>query len=145
MLQLDEARVLLADDTDSIRQTMRECLTAIGFHPDNIIEAEDGNAALDIIFDDPTPDLIVTDWAMPFRTGLDVIRETRKDFGLFPPCILATTKHFEDEIDRAKTELASLGNAIYFDKRGEISAEALLNKVRELTFAGDARLPKFEG
>jgi two-component system, chemotaxis family, chemotaxis protein CheY len=69
-------KVLVVDDFATMRKIVRNILKQIGF--ENITEAEDGNAALRVIKSESIG-LVVTDWNMPNMTGLDLLREIRKD------------------------------------------------------------------
>ncbi len=69
-------RVLVVDDFATMRKIVRNILKQIGF--EDIIEAEDGTAALRLIKNDKVG-LVVTDWNMPNMTGLDLLREIRQN------------------------------------------------------------------
>ncbi|MEJ2071184.1 MAG: response regulator [Syntrophobacterales bacterium] len=69
-------KVLVVDDFATMRKIVRNILKQIGF--EDIIEAEDGNAALRILKGD-TIGLVVTDWNMPNMGGLELLKEIRRD------------------------------------------------------------------
>lgn len=69
------ARVLVADDSSTMRKIILRSLDAVGVA--DATEAIDGEEALDL-FEPGKFDLVLTDWNMPRKTGLDVIREVRK-------------------------------------------------------------------
>ena len=67
-------RVLVADDSPNVRQLLRVILT-----PDyHVIEASDGDEALDVLFVQRPP-LAILDIGMPGHTGLEVCRAVRND------------------------------------------------------------------
>lgn len=67
--------ILIADDEDSLRLLIRTTLEA----PETVLlEASDGVAALDLARS-ARPDLIVLDWMMPGKSGLEVAQEVRAD------------------------------------------------------------------
>jgi len=66
--------VLIVDDFVTMRRIVRKILRDIGF--ENIIEAEDGSAALEIL-KTTSVDLIVSDWNMPRMSGLELLKEVR--------------------------------------------------------------------
>jgi len=68
--------VLIVDDFLTMRRIVRKILRDLDF--ENIIEAEDGSAAVDILKTNKV-DLIVSDWNMPKMTGLDLLRHVRGD------------------------------------------------------------------
>jgi two-component system chemotaxis response regulator CheY len=69
-------KVLVADDFATMRKIVRNILKQIGF--DDIVEAEDGQAALQILKNE-TVGLVVTDWNMPNMTGLELLQKIRTD------------------------------------------------------------------
>jgi CheY-like chemotaxis protein len=69
------ARVLIAEDDDSLRMLMRLSLDIGGVVID---EAADGEAALALARRNP-PDVVLLDWMMPVIDGLSVCRALRAD------------------------------------------------------------------
>jgi DNA-binding response OmpR family regulator len=68
-----QARILVADDDDDIRDLVAFKLAQAGFA---VQTAADGTAALAAIEDGP-PDLAVLDVMMPGLSGIDVLRKIR--------------------------------------------------------------------
>ena len=66
------AKVLVADDSDAIRQVLQDILS-IGKH-ELVGEAIDGNEAVEK-FNELEPDLLLLDLAMPKKDGLTVVKE----------------------------------------------------------------------
>jgi two-component system, chemotaxis family, chemotaxis protein CheY len=80
--------VLVADDSGTMRKIIMRSLQALGIS--NITEAKDGDEAVSL-YQHGGIDLVLTDWNMPGKNGLDVIREIRaqnKDV----PIIMITTE-----------------------------------------------------
>ena len=69
------SRVLIADDTESIRALFNRLLTADGY---DVLVAEDGAAALDAVTEHH-PDVILLDVTMPQVDGLEVCRRLKAD------------------------------------------------------------------
>lgn len=69
-------KVLVVDDFATMRKIVRNILKQIGF--DNLIEAEDGQAALQVLKNE-TVGLVVTDWNMPNMNGLELLEKIRTD------------------------------------------------------------------
>jgi two-component system, chemotaxis family, chemotaxis protein CheY len=67
-------KVLVVDDFATMRKIVRNVLKQIGF--DNIVEAEDGQMALQILKTENIG-LVVTDWNMPNMTGLELLEKIR--------------------------------------------------------------------
>ena len=69
------ARVLVADDSSTMRKIILRSLSAVGVP--SAVEAADGEEAINL-FEPGKFDLVLTDWNMPRKTGLDVIKEIRQ-------------------------------------------------------------------
>ena len=67
-------RVLVADDSTSMRKLVLRSLEAAG--ADAVTEAADGDEAT-AKFSAGQFDLVLTDWNMPGKSGLEVVREIR--------------------------------------------------------------------
>ena len=68
-------RVLVADDSSTMRKIILRSLQAVGVP--SAVEAADGEEAVKI-FKPGEFDLVLTDWNMPGKSGLEVIQEIRK-------------------------------------------------------------------
>lgn len=71
----DHHRVLVVDDMGTMRKFMRKTLEFLGFT--DIIEAEDGRVAIDIL-ETEMVDLIITDYNMPEVDGLELVKFVRE-------------------------------------------------------------------
>lgn len=81
-------RVLVADDSSTMRKIILRSLQAVGV--ETATEAADGNEAV-TIFAPGQFDLVLTDWNMPGKTGLEVIQDIRaRDPKV--PIIMVTTE-----------------------------------------------------
>ena len=69
------ARVLVADDSSTMRKIILRSLNAVGVP--TATEAADGAEAINA-FKPGEYDLVLTDWNMPNKNGLEVIQEIRK-------------------------------------------------------------------
>jgi len=74
----DEAavRILLIDDDDDVRSTLKQILEREGYR---VLEASDGNQGLKIFKEKPI-DLIITDLIMPEKDGMEIIIEIQRDY-----------------------------------------------------------------
>lgn len=68
-------RILLVDDSRTIRNLQKNALTQIGFT--DIVEAGDGLEALARIAES-NPDLALIDWNMPKMDGITLVRTIRQ-------------------------------------------------------------------
>ena len=75
------ARILIIDDDDQVRKMLRLSLNAAGF---DVVEAQDGKAAMKLFHQDPLVDLVITDLIMPQKEGIETIIEFRRDFPKVP-------------------------------------------------------------
>lgn len=81
------AKILLADDSPTLRFLVAEVLTEAGFA---VVEAEDGQDAVEKTYKE-NPDLLILDYDMPRKTGFEVVREIRSRTGyLHTPIIIFT-------------------------------------------------------
>ena len=115
--------ILLADDEESLRILVHATLE----DPDYaIFEACDGDEAL-AVAREQAPDLIVLDWMMPGKTGVEVTALLRQDQATrHTPIILLTAKSQQEDIAIA----FGAGVTSYLVK--PFSPGDLLDKVQEL-------------
>lgn len=73
-MKLNEKTVLVVDDEDVIRETVREILTDEGYR---VIEAADGSRVLDLI-DREAPDIVLLDVWMPALDGIVLLKEIKR-------------------------------------------------------------------
>jgi len=81
-------KVLVADDSGIMRKIIIRSLNSVGVT--DIVEAANGQEAIDKYKASPV-DLILTDWNMPEKSGLDVVVEIRAT-GSQVPIIMVTTE-----------------------------------------------------
>ncbi len=92
-------KVLLVDDSGTMRTIQKRCLNKLGIEDGDIVEAEDGRQALEY-FEKQAFDVVLSDWNMPNMDGLTLLKELRqrsKDI----PIIMITT-----EAERARVVTA---------------------------------------
>jgi len=70
-----QVKILVAEDSDATRNFIRRILTS---HLYQIIEAQDGNQALQILKDQPDIDLLLVDHSMPGISGFDLVKLLRQ-------------------------------------------------------------------
>ena len=68
-------RVLLADESHTMRSIVRRALESLGVR--KTVEASDGPQALEMLKASRGFNLIVTDWNMPVKSGGELIHEIR--------------------------------------------------------------------
>lgn len=80
---------LIVDDSKSIRAVIGTVLKVAGY---NVIEAGDGQEAMDLLTGGEHADIIITDLNMPNMDGIQFIWNVRKlsDYVFTPICMLTT-------------------------------------------------------
>jgi len=81
-------RVLVADDSSTMRKIILRSLQAVGV--EDVTEAADGSEAVSL-FKPGEFEMVLTDWNMPGKTGLEVIEEIRGQDAKVP-IIMVTTE-----------------------------------------------------
>ena len=87
---MDNIKVLMVDDESRMRKLVSDFLTRKGYM---VIEAGDGEEALDRFYADKDISLVILDVMMPKMNGWDVCREIRKNSKV--PIIMLTAKSDE--------------------------------------------------
>ncbi|MDX1964929.1 MAG: response regulator [Pirellulales bacterium] len=114
-------KILVADDSGTMRKIIIRSLNALGFT--DIVEAADGCQACSL-FGEQGFDMVLTDWNMPGKSGLEVVKAIRAA-GSKIPVVLITT---EGEKSRV-LEAIQAGVSDYLVKPFE--AEALRAKLEK--------------
>lgn len=86
-------RILVAEDDDDLRRVISSYLHREGYVA---LEAADGEQALSS-FTESAPDLLLLDWMLPKKSGLDLAREIRAARSMVP-IILLTARSDETDI-----------------------------------------------
>ena len=91
---MEDLKILVVDDESRMRKLVKDFLVKEGYL---VVEAEDGQQALDVFYEDKDIALVILDVMMPRRDGWEVCREIRKDSKT--PIIMLTAKAEErDEL-----------------------------------------------
>ena len=69
-------KILVTDDSRVMRQIVIRTLRQAGFDDHDIIQAEDGREALQMVGSEK-PDLVLSDWNMPEMTGIECLEALR--------------------------------------------------------------------
>ena len=87
---MDSLKVLMVDDESRMRKLVSDFLTRKGYE---VIEAGDGEEAIDKFYEDKDIALVILDVMMPKMNGWDVCKEIRKNSNV--PIIMLTAKSDE--------------------------------------------------
>jgi two-component system, chemotaxis family, chemotaxis protein CheY len=71
-------KILIVDDSNAMRMIVRRTLREAGYGHLEVLQAADGNQALEVIHKDP-PDLILSDWNMPNKSGLELLEALNEE------------------------------------------------------------------
>lgn len=89
---MERLKILVVDDESRMRKLIRDFLVKSGYE---VLEAEDGEEAVDIFFTVKNIALIILDVMMPKMDGWQACREIRKQSGV--PIIMLTAKSGETD------------------------------------------------
>ncbi len=78
LLSNQGSKALIADDSVTSRSMMKKMLKQMLFE---VIEAENGEQALIMLKQDPSINLLLTDFAMPIKDGFELVKEIRNTRG----------------------------------------------------------------
>ncbi len=92
-------KVLVVDDSGTMRKIIIRSLNAVGVT--DIVEAGDGQEGVNV-FNQHTFQLVMTDWNMPVKNGLDLVRDIRST-GSATPILMVTTEAEKDRVVEAIT------------------------------------------
>ena len=89
---MSKVRVLVVDDEERLRKLVRDFLVKEDYE---VLEAFDGQEALDVFDEHPDIALILLDVMMPRLNGFDTLKEIRKTSQV--PVIMLTAKSEEED------------------------------------------------
>lgn len=120
-------KVLIADDHPIVREGLKQVIEK---SPDMRVagEAQSGQDVLDCVAREEW-DVLILDFSMPGKSGLDVLKELRKDRPALP--VLVLSMHAEAEL---APRLLKAGAAGYLTK--ESAPKELVNAIRKLHGGG---------
>ncbi|MCA3565300.1 MAG: response regulator [Methylocystis sp.] len=122
-VECSRLRFLIVDDNNHMRRIIRALLHGFGIR--EAYEAEDGAAGLEA-FSSYSPDIVITDWAMPIFDGIELTRMIRQPETSSNPYvpIIMVTGHAER---RRVSEARDAGVTEFLVK--PISAKALHQRI----------------
>jgi DNA-binding response OmpR family regulator len=91
---MDRKRILIVDDESRMRKLVRDFLVRSNF---DVVEAENGEQAVEIFFEDKNIDLIVLDVMMPRMDGWQTCRQIR-EYSRVPIIMLTAKSDERDEL-----------------------------------------------
>ena len=95
---MEALKILVVDDEPRMRKLVKDFLTVKGFQ---VIEAEDGEQAIDIFFEEKDIALILLDVMMPKMDGWEVLKTIRQ-YSQIPILMLTARGEEQDELQGFK-------------------------------------------
>lgn len=93
------AKILLVDDTRTVRSICSKIVSSMGFE---VLEAENGEVALQSVRDNPDLKMILLDWHIPVMDGMTFLKTLRGDCSLTQPLVvMCTTQNRIQDISAA--------------------------------------------
>jgi two-component system chemotaxis response regulator CheY len=90
-------KLLVVDDSSTMRRIIKNTLQRLGFN--DVLEAEHGVEAWQIMERTPDINVLITDWNMPEMNGLDLVRKVRAEKKYENmPIIMVTTEGGKAEV-----------------------------------------------
>jgi len=90
-------KILVVDDSSTMRRIIKNTLGRLG-HKD-LLEAEDGQVAWDVMGENEGIDILITDWNMPVMNGLELVKKVRAEEKYADlPIIMITTEGGKTEV-----------------------------------------------
>ncbi|WP_031483839.1 chemotaxis response regulator CheY [Maridesulfovibrio frigidus] len=100
-------KVLVVDDFATMRRIIKNILRQIGFT--NIVEADDGTTAWELLNKDDSIEFIVSDWNMPQMTGIEFLRKVRasEEFSDLPFLMVTAEAQQENIIEAVQAKVSN--------------------------------------
>jgi two-component system chemotaxis response regulator CheY len=122
-------RVLIVDDSSTMRRIIGNVVQQLGVTKDNFDEAEDGVVAWKLLTTN-NYDVILTDWNMPNMNGLQLVKKIRSEGNHKEvPIIMITTEGGKGEVITALK--AGVNNYIVKPFSADILKEKLDDVIRK--------------
>lgn len=94
-----EIKILIAEDAKTMRRIEIKALNELGYS--NIVEANDGAEAIELL--DESIDLIISDWNMPNKSGLELLTWVRAEEKFKDvPFLMATAQSDKEHLKKAE-------------------------------------------
>ncbi len=90
-------KILVVDDSSTMRRIIKNTLGRLGYK--DILEAEDGLQAWNVLNENTDVEMLITDWNMPEMNGLELVKKVRADERFEDlPIIMVTTEGGKAEV-----------------------------------------------
>ncbi|MBP5255310.1 MAG: response regulator transcription factor [Lachnospiraceae bacterium] len=126
---MNNIKILVVDDEDRMRKLIRDFLTRKGY---TVAEAADGEAALNVFFEQKDISLIILDVMMPKLDGFGVLKEIRQ-YSEVPVLMLTAKGEESDELTGFKYGADEYISKPFSPKVLMARVDALLKRCRVLS------------
>ncbi|MBN1943676.1 MAG: response regulator [Phycisphaerae bacterium] len=120
-------KIVIADDEMHILHILAMKLRNAGYE---VFTAGDGEEAL-LLCQKHSPDLIITDYQMPYRNGLELCAAYRQRTGAMPPAMLITAREHDIRVEDVQGMGVDMVMAKPFSPREVVQAVATLLETPE--------------
>ena len=101
-------KILIVDDSATMRKIISRVLRQAEIEADSIIEAGNGLEGLEMLLAEPDVDLILSDVNMPQMDGIEFVKSVREKHDKSAlPVVMITTEGGDDMIEKAMAEGAN--------------------------------------
>jgi DNA-binding response OmpR family regulator len=128
-LRLQKKKILVVDDESRMRKLVRDFLVKNNFE---VIEAEDGQRALDIFFEEKDIALIILDVMMPKLDGWEVCKEIRS-YSQVPIIMLTAKAEERDELQGFELGVDEYISKPFSPKILVARVDAILRRTNQVT------------
>ncbi len=139
---MEALKILVVDDEPRMRKLVKDFLTVKGFQ---VVEAEDGEQAIDIFFEEKDIALILLDVMMPKMDGWEVLKTIRQ-YSQIPILMLTARGEEQDELQGFKLGADEYISKPFSPKILVARVEAILRRSsqgsKELIEVGGIRIDK---
>ena len=139
---MEALKILVVDDEPRMRKLVKDFLTVKGFQ---VVEAEDGEQAIDIFFEEKDIALILLDVMMPKMDGWEVLKTIRQ-YSQIPILMLTARGEEQDELQGFKLGADEYISKPFSPKILVARVEAILRRSsqgsKELIEIGGIRIDK---
>ena len=121
----ERTQILVVDDAEGIRAYLKNLLSLQGYE---VLLAEDGQKALDLLGSGVTPEVIILDIMMPGMDGIEVLRKVRATWPQIPVIMLSVVGKAGTIVDAMNLGAADYLNKPFEEEELEIALGKVLEK-----------------
>ena len=100
-------KIIIADDSATARMIIKRCVEIAGFFDVQVIEANDGQEALNLAKENPV-DLLITDLNMPNMDGRTLLKHVKASPRLNSMPVLVISSASNEAVEKELVELGAM-------------------------------------